>query len=250
MTRADHQETPQILRFGSNSLIVRFGLQASVQITGAVRAFLDAIENANFPWVEQSAGSLASVMIDFDVEQITSLAALKAVEGLVSKQNWLNAERPPATRRWHIPVSFGAQFGPQLAEVAALANLSEAQAVTELTAADIEVLTIGFAPGQPYLGLLPEHWNMPRQSTINPQVLAGSLVVAVRQLVLFSAESPTGWRHIGQSGFRPFMPQRDEPILLQAGDVARFHAVSSTEMRDLLLTNPQGLGGAYCEAIS
>ncbi|MGH1464762.1 MAG: 5-oxoprolinase subunit B family protein [Cognatishimia sp.] len=249
MTDLGIHSAPEIMRFGSNAIIVRFGIQVSAGAVDAVRALGYAIETAEFPWVTQSAASLTSVMIEFDTEKITPLRAQSIVEGFVSQQNWLMAKRKKATRRWHIPVSFGGCFGPELAEAAGLADVCETQAITELTGADIEVLTIGFAPGQPYLGLLPEHWNMPRRRSINPRVPAGSLVAAVRQLVLFNSDSATGWRHVGQTGFRPFKSDRLDPIVLQAGDAVRFHAISPTELQDLLVNNPQGLGGAWCEIL-
>ena len=84
--------------------------------------------------------------------------------------------------------------------------------------------TIGFAPGQPYLGELPEAWDIPRQTALTDRVPIGALTVAIRQLVLFSVSTPTGWRHIGQTAFRPFRPDAETPFVLRPGDEVIFEA--------------------------
>ena len=86
-------------------------------------------------------------------------------------------------------------------------------------------------------------------SAINPSVPAGALILAIRQVIIFTNENPTGWHHIGQSGFLPFTLDRAEPILLRAGDVLRFEAVASSEMTTILADNVDGLGRAKLEVL-
>ncbi len=241
---------PEILPFGPNGLLIRFALQASPEANSAVRSFLDALHDVNIPGIVQKAGSLVSVYVEYVSTETTRDAVYSAVSELLATQDWLASEKPAPTRLWHIPVAFGGEMGPQLDETAELTGQSAEQAIKDLCEADVEVMTIGFSPGQPYVGLLPEHWNMPRQSEINPRVPAGALVAAVRQLVLFNEVSATGWRHIGQTAFRPFFNDRQTPILLKSGDAIKFHAVSASEMTTLLGNNPEGLGGARCEVLS
>ncbi|MGA1181499.1 MAG: carboxyltransferase domain-containing protein, partial [Marivivens sp.] len=109
------------------------------------------------------------------------------------------------------------------------------------------VLAIGFAPGQPYIGLLPDNWNLPRLSQLTPKVPAGALVVAVRQLVLFCNDSTTGWRQIGQTGFRPFWPHSSTPFRLEVGDAIRIEHVSQMDLAALAPERTEGLGGARLE---
>jgi KipI family sensor histidine kinase inhibitor len=241
---------PEILPYGLSGVIVRFAMHSSVAATAAVRAFHNALQAAEISGVLQTAGSLTTVFIEFDPTVTTRDNIQRQLGTLLETQDWLAATPPAPSRRWHIPVSFGGDCGPQLAETASLAGLTEHRAVDELTQNDVEVLTIGFAPGQPYLGLLPDHWNIPRQGELTPQVPAGALVVAVRQLVLFNSPSPTGWRWVGQCAFRPFFMDRTDPFLLKTGDAVRWVAVSASDMNDLLANNPDGLGGARCEVIA
>ena len=106
---------------------------------------------------------------------------------------------------------------------------------------------LGFAPGQPYLGELPPAWDIPRQTGLTPKVPVGALTVAIRQLVLFAVSTPTGWRHIGQTGFRAFRPESDTPFVLNPGDEVIFEPVSRDDHERLSGTGPDG--GAKSEPL-
>jgi allophanate hydrolase subunit 1 len=82
----------------------------------------------------------------------------------------------------------------------------------------------------PYLGELPPDWAIPRQTELTGQVPAGGLCVAIRQLVLFPVDTPTGWRHIGQTAFPLFRPDEAEPFSLRPGDEAQFVPVFAEQL--------------------
>ena len=151
------------------------------------------------------------------------------------------------TRRWTIPAAFGGDHGPQLAEVAEKLGMSEDRAVQQICEADLRVLAIGFAPGQPYIGLLPRAWNLPRLAEMTPNVPVGAVVVAVRQIVIFGAASTTGWRQVARTGFRTFVPDRETPMLLKAGDAIRYAPIGAAEIEGLM--TPDGMGGARLEIL-
>jgi allophanate hydrolase subunit 1 len=114
----------------------------------------------------------------------------------------------------------------------------------------VRVLTIGFAPGQPYMGQLPPEWNIPRLSQLTPQVPAGALVIAIRQLIIFSAATPTGWRHIGQSAFRLFRPDAARPFALNPGDEVSIRPITAEEYENIRAQDRSGDGGAQIEVLA
>jgi len=241
---------PEILPLSQSGVLVRFSRKPSAEAAGAAQAFASAAAEAGFSGVSDVIPSLSSVLVQFDPAATSRAAVSDALAPLVSGRDWLSAPLPHPARRWTIPVAFGGDLGPQLAEFAALAGVTEAGAVDEATGADLRVLAIGFAPGLPYLGLMPAHWDVPRQSALTPRVPAGALAAAVRQFVLFPADSATGWRQIGRAAFRPFMQSRREPFLLRPGDSVRLEAVSHDAYRDIVAGSVDGLGGARCEALT
>ncbi len=126
---------------------------------------------------------------------------------------------------WRVPAVFGGILAPQLDQAATQAGVTASEAIADFCATPLRVQTIGFAPGQPYVGTLPDHWDIQRQSTLAPQVPVGALVVAIRQMVLFSDTTPTGWQHVGQTALRLFQPKLSDPFLLRPGDEVLFFPV-------------------------
>ena len=242
-------DRPQILPAGGDGLLVRFALVAEPRAIAAAQSFHQRVTESDLPGLREVVPSLVSVLLRFDPEAVTRAEMAQRLETLLSEADWQSAAPHPAQRVWHLPVAFGGEHGPDLEEAAKLAGLSPQAAIDEITATPLSVLAIGFAPGQPYLGLLPEHWNLARRSELNPRVPKGALCVAVRQLVLFANASPTGWHQIAQTAFDVFRPDQSDPVPLHAGDEVRLAPVSGTEM-DALLKAGDPMGGAHCEVRS
>lgn len=243
-------QPPETLPLGQDAILVRFARTPSYEAAAACQAFHQMLQQKELPHVVEIVPSLISVLIRFDRAQTTRAALLTVLNPLLDAENWLQTALPAPHRRWDIPVAFGGAHGPQLEEFAALAGLSPEACIQEAGAADLRVLAIGFAPGQPYLGYLPDHWNVPRQRELTPLVPGGAIVTAVQQMVLFTSASTTGWRQIGQTGFRPFLMERATPFLLKQGDALRLCPVSHDSYADLLRSNTDGLGGARCEVLT
>ena len=234
---------PRIEPLGEAAFLVRFADRLDGAANRAARSLRAALEADPPAGVTETAPSLASVIVAFAGDADAVRAAL--AQALASR-DWSAAPAPPR-RRWAIPCSYGGADGPDLAEAAALAGLSEREATHALASAEVDVLALGFAPGMPYLGLLPERWDLPRRTTLTARVPEGALVVAVRQLVLFGTEAPTGWRQVGRTAFGCFRPDRAAPIALAAGDVVTFPPVGAGVLRDLDAA-ADGLGGAVVVA--
>ena len=230
---------------GPDGLSILLGITPDAATVGQVRTLAAALEAAPPDGCLEIAPALTSIRLRFDPE-LTSRAAL--VEALRLR---LDGEAPPPApqRRWTVPVAFDPANAPQLAEAARLAGQSEAEAIGTITSTEVSVLAIGFAPGQPYLGLLPPHWDIPRQTDLTPRVPDGALVTAVRQLIIFGAATPTGWRQIGATALRVFDPTRAEPFALRSGDLMRFERAAPAEIAALRAA-PDGLGGARLEALA
>lgn len=237
---------PRVSTLGVTGLLVTFGDTLESGANHAALAFRAALEAEGWDEVTETATSLVSVGLRFDPLAIRHDEMRAQVTELLKREDWYAAALPRG-RLWRIPAAFGGCHGPQLEDAAALAGVTAADAAREICAAPVRVLTIGFAPGQPYLGQLPAHWDIPRQTDLSPRVPQGAIVVAIRQLIVFSRETPTGWRHVGQSGFHPFRSGADRPFALNAGDQVQFHQVPNDEMAARLGDNADGLGGATCE---
>ena len=236
---------PRIAPLGEAALLVRFAPALDDDANRACVAFRAALEADPVPGVIETASSLGSVLVRIDGDAGAVEAALR---DRLSAEDWARVP-PPPRRIWAIPCSYGGEDGPQLAEVAERAGMSPEAAKDALSSARVRVLALGFAPGMPYLGILPEIWDLPRQTGLTPKVPEGALVVAVRQFVLFGTTAPTGWRQVGLTAFGCFVPDRARPIALSPGDEVTFPSVSPRELRDRAAADPEGHGGATCEVV-
>jgi inhibitor of KinA len=129
-----------------------------------------------------------------------------------------------------IPVCYGGEFGPDLAEVAAHAGLDEGATSALHSGAKYRVHAVGFAPGFPYLAGLPGKLHIPRRATPRTRVPAGSIGIGGAQTGVYPLSTPGGWRLIGRTPLRLFRPENEtEPALLRPGDRVRFQAISPEE---------------------
>ncbi len=249
MTTVRQENEVRIQPVGLAGIIIRFADRLTEADNRAALAFRAAVLARSWAGVVETSTSLASVFVRFDPTIVTYDALCDAMGFLLEERDWRLSPLPAGRRLWQVPTVFGTDLAPQPEEAADLAGLSEDAAIQSLSSARVRVLTIGFGPGQPYLGPLPDIWNIPRQDQLTPMVPRGALVLAVSQFVLFSAASPTGWRHVGQTGFNLFRPHSEHPFALRIGDELQFFPVSKPELQSLCDRDPD-FGGASAREIS
>ena len=238
---------PQIRTAGFDGFLVSFAASLSEPANRAALAFRDAVDRAGWDGVQESSTSLVSTYLRFDPLARDHGEMRADLQRLLSGRDWYAADLPAGRKLWRIPTVYGGEAAPQLEEAASAAGLSVEAAIDSISEARVRVQTIGFAPGMPYLGELPPDWDIPRQTQLTGQVPTGGLCVAIRQLVLFPVATPTGWRHIGQTAFRLFRPEADQPFMLRPGDEVLF---PPTTPETLATLRDEPNGGATSEAIS
>jgi len=239
---------PEVLPAGPDAVVVRFSLKPQAAAISAAQAFAADLTARPPEGAGEIVPALVSVRVGFDPRLTARSVLVDALERRASAIVAAPVVLPRPRRRWTIPVAFGGAAGPQLAEVAAMTGLTEAAAAAQIAATDLRVLAIGFAPGQAYIGLMTPAWDIPRMTALTPSVPAGSVVVALRQIVMFGAASPTGWRQVARAAFRSFLPERAEPMPLRAGDAIRYVAAPEDEIARLD-SALDGLGGARLEML-
>ncbi|WP_366141689.1 carboxyltransferase domain-containing protein [uncultured Boseongicola sp.] len=253
MTRADSPDMsafPRIVDVGLCGMLVTFSDVLTDGANSAALAFRAAVEALGLDGVSETSTSLTSTFVTYDPLLLARDALRARLQELTEDRVWSAAPLPTNRVLWTIPAVFGGEeAGPQLEEAARLAGVSPDVAVAELCAKPLRVMTLGFAPGQPYLGSLPKNWDIPRQSGLTKRVPIGAITVAIRQIVLFSTSTPTGWRQVGKCGFHAFRPNAPEPFALKPGDEIRFRSVSAQDFANLQAGDQSGDGGAIREGL-
>jgi KipI family sensor histidine kinase inhibitor len=84
---------------------------------------------------------------------------------------------------------------------------------------------LGFLPGFPYMGDLPQALALPRRADPRLRVPAGSVSIATSLTAIYPYESPGGWHLIGATPIRLFDADRPRPALFAPGDAITFEAI-------------------------
>jgi KipI family sensor histidine kinase inhibitor len=184
-----------------------------------------ALERAGLPGVRDIVPTYRSVAVYYDPLRVdfARLSDLLSAEARAPADTE-ETGRPEHRSPKRIPVKYGGPDGPDLADVAAFAGLSEAEVVARHTGRTYRVFMMGFLPGFPYLGTVDPLIAAPRRATPRLRVPAGSVGIAGSQTGVYPAESPGGWQLIGRTPVRLFDLSRPNPFLLEPGDDVEFVA--------------------------
>jgi KipI family sensor histidine kinase inhibitor len=235
-------QVPRLLLSGDSAIVVEFGDGIDVRINTRVRLLHHALGAAAHAGIVETVPTYRSLMVHYD-PMVLPREALEDV--ILTTAERLPEDIREPVRTVEIPVTYGGEAGPDLADVAAAAGVDE-QAVVDLHAGgDYVVFMLGFMPGFPYLGGLPPRLATPRLATPRTLVPAGSVGIAGGQAGIYPTESPGGWRLIGRTPIRLFDPLRSPPTLLEAGDHVRFVPITQTDYDAIAR---EVVAGTYCPA--
>lgn len=191
----------------------RLGVIVEVEDLEAVHRLDAAVRAAALPGVVEVVPGYRTLLVTTSSprELVTAREALPSLNLPVLEQ-----VRPRVAQ---VPVVYD---GEDLAEVARLTGLSEAEVVRRHAATEYLVAFLGFAPGFPYLVGLDPALHVPRRVTPRTRVPAGSVGLAGAQTGVYPQPTPGGWQLIGRTDTVLFDVERDPPALLAAGDRLRF----------------------------
>jgi KipI family sensor histidine kinase inhibitor len=232
----------RIETMGDSCLIIEFGTQSDPAISRRAAAAAVRLRAAALPGVYDVVPALTTVGLHYSSAAVRVAASasesgtalpVQPCEALARQvEAVLAAGFEVAIARREvidIPVCYGGAHGPDLEEAAAQCRLTSERVVELHTAEPVTVLTLGFAPGLPYLGNFDPQLALPRRASPRTAVLPGTVGLANRQSVIYPLSVPGGWSLIGRTPLTMFDPYRPVPCLLQAGDRVRFRAISTLE---------------------
>lgn len=127
-----------------------------------------------------------------------------------------------------VPVTYGGDAGPDLADVASFARCSEAEAIALHAGREYRVYMVGFVPGFAYMAEVDARIAAPRRPSPRTAVPAGSVAIAGGQTGVYPSVTPGGWNIIGRTSLLPFDPGRREPFLFKPGDLVRFRPLTTS----------------------
>jgi inhibitor of KinA len=215
----------RIVPAGDAAVILELGDRIDPVVNERAVSVAQALDRLSLPGVRDVVPTFKSVAVYFD--------PLKTdIDGLTRCLGDLGDEARNATGTARtggpivrVPVCYGGEYGPDLAEVARFAGTNVAQVIALHAGQTYRVFMLGFLPGFAYMASVHPRIAAPRRESPRLRVPTGSVGIAGQQTGIYPSDSPGGWCLIGRTPLRPYDPGRAAPFLFKAGDRVQFDPI-------------------------
>jgi inhibitor of KinA len=212
------------------TLLVYLGEEIGLPAHERVLKLLRLLQKEPPEWLRNLQPAYCSLMVTFDACRVEHAEVEATLRNYVERAE---ATRTPKARTVEIPVCYGEEFGPDLADVAQILRMKASEFVERHTARTYHAYFLGFAPGFAYLGDVADEIAVPRLQTPRKKVPAGSVGIAGKQTAVYPFAAPGGWVLIGRTPLAMFRANRNPMELISIGDKVKFRAISREEFRKL-----------------
>ncbi len=216
----------KVVPLGDSAITIYFGNEIDENIHHQINQFIQAYRREKINGVIDCVPAYTSVSIFYDPVKISYRELEKKIDSL-----YKSALKLPRTEAivYKIPVYYGGESGPDLQFIAEYTNIPEQEVINLHANREYLIHMIGFVPGFPYLGGLPDKIGAPRLEIPRAKVAAGSVGIGGGQTGIYPSEVPSGWRIIGITPLTLFNIKNDPPSLLSAGNYVSFLPVEYDE---------------------
>ncbi len=215
--------TAQFRPASDNSLLIYFDQHISLAAHQQIAKLLRLLELQPISGIVNLHPAYCSVLVKFDALKLHHDELDARLRAYLDRLDEVSVPEP---RHCEIPVCYGGEYGPDLAEVSDTHSLSVQQAIDLHVSATYIVYFLGFVPGFAYLGGLPQALVTPRLLVPRRRVPPGSVGIAGHQSGIYPFATPGGWRLIGRTPLAMFRPERAAMSFLSMGDRVQFTPIS------------------------
>lgn len=216
----------KIMTAGDSSILIQFGNSIDPDINARIAATVQLMKEQHIEGVVDIIPAFCSLLINYDPRVISFDEMRTRMEKILSVEIAAGARKKKV---YEIPVCYGGEFGPDLPTIAEHAGLSEQEVIDIHSSTDYLIYMLGFLPGFTYLGGLDERIHTPRLANPRIRIPAGSVGIGGSQTGIYPMDSPGGWQLMGMTPVKTYDPDRETPILVEAGDYIRFVPVDRAE---------------------
>ncbi len=201
-------------RIGESLLILR-----DFECSAAMIA--DSIRREEIKGVIDVIPSYRSVGVIVDAINVEEI--IEILQIVCKKNNYFQQKE----RIIHLEICF--ELGLDFVEALRVFNMEKEDFIERFQSITFECYAIGFSPGFPYLGYLPNELSqLERRATPRSSVPSGSVGISGRQVGIYPQETPGGWWLIGRSPHK-LMTLEPPTCEINVGDKVIFEAISEIE---------------------
>jgi KipI family sensor histidine kinase inhibitor len=209
-------DRPRISLLGTTALL--FDAPGETTLETQRRIWALAKVASRLPGIQETVPGMNNLMLTF-TEPPRQVEEME--DRLVELWN-LVEPLPIEGRSIEIPVNYGGEDGPHLADVVAHTGMSVDDIVAIHSSPIYMVYALGSHPGYCYLGGMDSRIATPRRKVPALRIPAGAVSIGGDQTGVSASAGPSGWNTIGSTDARFFDVDRTPPALLEPGDRIRF----------------------------
>ena len=217
---------PRIYNIHDQAITIEVAAAINEATNMQVIALQHAVESNPIKGFIEAVPAYSSLTVYFS-EQVSAATIRSWLSDLSAHvSNTINTSLTTEGKQISIPVCYDPSLGTDLDWVAAHLNLSLEEIIFLHTSVAYRVYMIGFIPGFPYMGTLPEQLEVPRKQTPSLKIPMGSVAIAGKQTGIYPAEVPGGWQVIGRTPLKMFDLSQSPCSFLNAGDLVTFQPIT------------------------
>ncbi|NME58396.1 5-oxoprolinase subunit PxpB [Dorea formicigenerans] len=216
----------RILTAGDSALLIEFGKEINPETNRKITAIVQLMREQHIEGIVDVIPAFCSLLINYDPRVLSYEELKERMENLLKMETKTETTRK---RIFEIPVCYGGEYGPDIDNIAEHAGLSVNEVIKIHSSKDYLIYMLGFLPGFTYLGGLNERIHTPRLASPRLTIRAGSVGIGGSQTGIYPLDSPGGWQLMGLTPVRTYDPERQTPILVEAGDYIRFIPIDEEE---------------------
>lgn len=216
----------RILTAGDSALLIEFGKEINPETNRKITAIVQLMREQHIEGIVDVIPAFCSLLINYDPRVLSYEELKERMENLLKMETKTETTRK---RIFEIPVCYGGEYGPDIDNIAEHAGLSVNEVIKIHSSKDYLIYMLGFLPGFTYLGGLDERIHTPRLASPRLTIRAGSVGIGGSQTGIYPLDSPGGWQLMGLTPVRTYDPERQTPILVEAGDYIRFIPIDEEE---------------------
>lgn len=215
-----------IVPLGDHAVLINFEQQINPEIHQQVIDLASQIERASIRGIKFVSPAYCSLTVGYDPSKLSYIDLVNRIRMF----SQLSARSTHSgCRKITIPVCYDLKYALDLAEVSRLSGLSKKEIIAIHSGETYRVYLLGFLPGFPYLGTLPENLQLPRKKAPGLRIPERSVAIAGKQTGIYPAESPGGWHILGRTPLPLFRLKPEFSFVLKPGDLVNFNPVNLKE---------------------
>ncbi|PTH18337.1 allophanate hydrolase subunit 1 [Staphylococcus auricularis] len=220
---------------GDQAIVVSIEKPVSKHLTEDLVALRNYLVEQDYPFITEIVPTESDMMVCYDARDMikhrhiqSPFQYMKALlESIQLETAYVEHLQEPV----EIPVVYGGDHGPDLAQLLDYYEMDYDQFVSAHTQPTYFVSMMGYSPGFPYLTGMDEALYVNHTGDKKHFIPAGSVIIEGKKTGIVTTDSYGDWLVIGYTPLELFSPNKQPFTRLALGDNVRFKAYEADQLK-------------------